>query len=572
MNPDVRAYLHNGRIYDLHSTYPLDSIPLSEDACLSIVRHSFAHVTAKVLKDLFPSIAFGVGPATDLGFFYDVMCEVDQIHIPLIEEKIKELIQRDVKFHKKSVTREEAEILFSSDVLKKEVLHKVKEPITVYELDGFVDLCKGPHVLSTALLKDYHFKIHKIRRNEEGISRVEGLVSFNPLVDQKEEEKYLDHRDLVRNMDLASFFEEAPGFITWHQRGLHAMENMKTYIRKKIYSQGYEEIQTPPMMKKELWEKTGHLSKYSHNMFVLEEYALKPMNCPAHALYFSQKSISYKNLPIRFAEFGCCFRNESQGGVVGLKRVKQLTQDDAHIFCTVDHISNEINSLIQKAFSIYEHFGFKDVLIKLATRPDQFVGETDLWNQAERAIIAGLEGKKYLIEEGDGAFYGPKLDLYLLDKHSKYWQCGTIQVDFNLARRLDVTYINQNGNKEHPVVIHRALLGSLERFMAVLLEYHQKLPLSIDPWQFVILPISEKTHGYATKILETLKGEGFYGFVDVQNDTLSKKILHWNNKKIQNTIILGAKEEEENLVTVRNPNKTCGIQEFIQYMKELYER
>ncbi len=543
---------------------------------IDILRHDTAHVLAMAVQELFPDTQVTIGPVIENGFYYDFdrkepFTEKD---LGTIEKKMKEIVNRDEKTSFKVMSREDAIKLFSDkgENYKVEIIKDLpeSEELKVYYHGDWFDLCKGPHLESTGKIGKA-FKLTKVAgaywrgdSNNPMLQRIYGTAwesqeeLDNYLNILKEAEKR-DHRKLGRELDLFHFQEEAQGSVFWHNNGWTLFRTLIDYMRKRQEEAGYEEINTPDIMDKSLWVKSGHLEKFGDNMFTTEPredrvYALKPMNCPGGVQVYKQGLKSYRDLPLRVAEFGKVHRYEPSGALHGLMRVRAFTQDDAHIFCTEDQITEESKKVCDLVLSIYKDFGFENVSIKFSDRPEQRVGNDDVWDKSEAALREAMEatGLKYSFNPGEGAFYGPKLEFILKDAIGREWQCGTLQVDLNLPERLDASYVGEDGLKHNPVMLHRALFGSLERFIGILIEHYAgNLPIWLSPVQAVVAPITSDINEYAESVFSSLKNNGIRVEKDLRNEKISYKIRENSLKKIPYQLILGKNEMEDNTVTLR---------------------
>ena len=543
---------------------------------IDILRHDTAHVLAMAVQELFPDAQVTIGPVIENGFYYDFdrkepFTEKD---LGTIEKKMKEIVNRDEKTSFKVMSREDAIKLFSDkgENYKVEIIRDLpeSEELKVYYHGEWFDLCKGPHLESTGKIGKA-FKLTKVagaywRGDSKNpmLQRIYGtawetqedLENYLNLL--KEAEKR-DHRKLGKELDLFHFQEEAPGSVFWHAKGWTLFRTLIDYMRHRQEEAGYEEINTPDIMDKSLWERSGHLEKFGDNMFTTEAreervYALKPMNCPGCVQVYKQGLKSYRDLPLRVAEFGKVHRYEPSGALHGLMRVRAFTQDDAHIFCTEDQITEESKKVCDLVLSIYKDFGFENVSIKFSDRPEKRVGNDDVWDKSEAALREAMEatGLEYTLNPGEGAFYGPKLEFILKDAIGREWQCGTLQVDLNLPERLGGHYVAEDGQKHNPVMLHRALFGSLERFTGILIEHYAgNLPLWLAPTQAVVAPITSDINEYAERVFLSLKNNGIRVEKDLRNEKISYKIRENSLKKIPYQLILGKNEMEDNTVTLR---------------------
>ena len=541
---------------------------------LDVIRHSTAHLLAYAVKELFPDAQVTIGPVIDNGFYYDFSYKrpFTPEDLEAIEKKMAELAKKDEPVTRKVLPRDEAVAYFKSigEAYKAEIIASIPadQDVSLYTEGKFTDLCRGPHVPSTGKLKV--FKLMKLAgaywrgdSNNEMLQRIYGTAWAK----KEEQEAYLhmleeadkrDHRKLGRALDLFHFQEEAPGLIFWHPKGWVVWQQVEQYMRRVYQDNGYQEVKAPQILDRSLWEKSGHWENYKDNMFTTESenrsYALKPMNCPGHIQIFRSNMHSYRELPLRYGEFGQCHRNEPSGSLHGMMRVRGFTQDDGHIFCTEDQILDECvayTALLQK---VYKDFGFTDIIYKVATRPEKRVGSEEAWDKAENALIQSLErsGCQYEISPGEGAFYGPKIEYTLKDAIGRMWQCGTMQVDFSMPVRLGAEYVAEDNSRQVPVMLHRAILGSLERFIGMLLENHAgALPLWLAPVQIAVVNISEAQAEYAKNVAQNLKKQGFRVHLDLRNEKITYKIREHSVQKLPYIIVIGDKERDANTVAVR---------------------
>jgi threonyl-tRNA synthetase len=541
---------------------------------LEIIRHSCAHLLAQAVKQLFPKAQVTIGPVVEDGFYYDFAFDrpFTPEDLEAIEKRMEELARQDLKVTRSTLPREQAVKYFrdQGEEYKAQIIESIPagETLSLYTQGDFTDLCRGPHVPSTGRLKA--FKLTKLAgaywrgdSKNEMLQRVYGTAwpdkkALKEYLHRLEEAEKRDHRKIGRRLDLFHMQAEAPGMVFWHDRGWRLYKEIENYIRDLLRKNGYQEVRTPQIIDRSLWERSGHVAKFGENMFMTSseerEYAVKPMNCPAHIQIFNQGLRSYRDLPLRMAEFGACHRNEHSGALHGLLRVRGFTQDDAHIFCTEEQIQDEVGKLIGLVFHVYTDFGFEDVQVKLSTRPPNRVGADELWDQAENALKQALDatGLKWELNPGDGAFYGPKIDFSLRDSIGRVWQLGTIQLDFSMPGRLDASYVAQDGSRKVPVMIHRAILGSLERFIGVLIEHYAgALPAWLAPVQAVVLSLTEKQAAAAERVLETLKNQGVRAESDLRNETISLKIREHAMQRVPYMLILGAREVDDSTVAVR---------------------
>ena len=541
---------------------------------LDVIRHSSAHLLAHAVKELFPDAQVTIGPVIDDGFYYDFSYTrpFTPIDLAAIEKKMSELVKQDIKVERTLMERDKA-ISFFKDIgehYKAEIISSipVDQEISLYKQGSFVDLCRGPHVPSTSKLKI--FKLMKLAgaywrgdSKNEMLQRIYGTAWISKedqdlYLTRLEEAEKRDHRKLGKQLDLFHMQDEAPGMVFWHPNGWSIWQVIEQYMRYQLNDADYQEVKTPQVVDRVLWERSGHWENYREYMFTTEsekrDYAVKPMNCPGHVQIFNQGVKSYRDLPLRIAEFGSCHRNEPSGALHGLMRVRAFVQDDAHIFCTVDQVQNEAGSFIDLLRSVYADFGFNDILVKLSTRPLKRIGDESTWDTAESALTKTLNNKQIVWElnPGEGAFYGPKIEFSLKDSLGRVWQCGTLQLDFALPERLGAEYVAEDNARHHPVMLHRAVLGSLERFIGILIEHYAgALPVWLAPIQVVVLNISESQSSYASLIEKTLKNSGFRAISDLRNEKVSYKIREHSLKKLPFQLVVGDKEVAENKVAVR---------------------
>ena len=562
---------------------------------LEVIRHSTAHLLAYAVKELFPDAQVTIGPVVDNGFYYDFSYKrpFTPDDLEAIEKKMAELVKKDEPVQRKVLPRDEAVAYFKSigEAYKAEIIESIpaNEDVSLYSEGKFTDLCRGPHVPSTGKLKV--FKLMKLAgaywrgdSKNEMLQRIYG-TAWAKKEDQEaylhmlEEAEKRDHRKLGKVLDLFHFQDEAPGLIFWHPKGWTVWQQVEQYMRRVYQDNGYQEVKAPQILDRTLWEKSGHWDNYKDNMFTTDSenrhYALKPMNCPGHVQIFRSNLHSYRELPLRYGEFGQCHRNEPSGSLHGMMRVRGFTQDDGHIFCTEDQILDEcvaFTALLQK---VYRDFGFNEVIYKVATRPEKRVGSDDLWDKAEKALITSLErsGCHYEISPGEGAFYGPKIEYTLKDAIGRPWQCGTIQVDFSMPVRLEAEYAAEDNSRKVPVMLHRAILGSLERFIGMLIENHAgALPVWLAPSQVSILNISEGQVEYAQKLEQNLKKQGFRVHTDLRNEKITYKIREHSMQKIPYIVVVGDKERDANTVAVRaRGNVDLGVMSIDSLVERLHQ-
>lgn len=546
---------------------------------LEIIRHSTAHLLAHAVKTLFPTAQVTIGPVIENGFYYDFAYEkpfsVDDL--TLIETKMAEIAAQNHAVSRRVVSRNEAIQFFGDmgEAYKVEIVQAIpeSEALTIYQQGDFADLCRGPHIPTTGMLKA--FKLTKVSgaywrgdSNNEMLQRVYGTAwkdkkTLDEYLKNLEEAEKRDHRKLAKTMDLFHTQEEAPGMIFWHANGWTIYKIIQEYISKRVLEQGFEEVRTPQIVDLDLWRKSGHWDNFKENMFTVEaderQFAVKPMNCPCHILIYKQGLKSYRDLPIRFAEFGCVHRNELKGAMHGLMRVRQLTQDDGHIFCTEQQVQGEASNFIRLILDVYRDFGFNEVVVKLATRPEKRLGDDSLWTSAEEALAGALKSVNLPFEvlPGEGAFYGPKIEFHLKDSIGRMWQCGTLQLDYAMPGRLEASYIAEDGSKKVPVMLHRALLGSLERFMGILLEHYAgKMPLWLAPLQAIVMNITDKQAEYVEKVVEELKKYDIRAKSDLRNEKIGFKIREHTIEHVPFMLVAGDREMQSNKIAVRTVDGT----------------
>ena len=568
----------NDKLVDVSHRIEHDSeltiITDKDDEGLEIIRHSCAHLLAHAVKELFPEAQVTIGPVIDDGFYYDFSYKrpftVDDLHD--IEKRMLEISKRNIKIERKVWDRSDAINFFKNqgEHYKAQIIESIpgNEDVSLYSQDNFTDLCRGPHVPATSRIKV--FKLMKVAgaywrgdSNNEMLQRIYGTAWLKK-EDQKaylhrlEEAEKRDHRKLGKQLDLFHIQEEAPGMVFWHPKGWTLWQQIEQYLRKILDDNGYQEIRTPQVLDKTLWERSGHWENFRENMFTTNaeerHFAIKPMNCPGHVQIFNQGLRSYRDLPLRLAEFGSCHRNEPSGALHGVMRVRSFTQDDAHIFCTEEQVQIEVVKFIDLLQTVYSDFGFDQVLVKLSTRPEKRVGSEMQWNKAEAALEAALNEKRldWDLQPGEGAFYGPKIEFSLKDCIGRVWQCGTLQLDFSMPDRLGAEYVAEDNTKHVPVMLHRAILGSLERFIGILIENHAgALPLWLSPEQAVVMNISQGQSDYAHEVAVTLKRNGVRVSLDLRNEKITYKIREHSLQKLPYQIIVGDEEVRTRSVSVR---------------------
>jgi threonyl-tRNA synthetase len=603
---DAVAVRVNGELWDLTRDIEDDAaveiITRESDAGVELLRHDAAHALAEAVKELWPDTQVTIGPAIENGFYYDFSRQepftADDLEV--IEARMKEIVDRDEAIEREVWDRDEAVAFFRGigEEYKAEIIASIPagEPITLYRQGDFIDLCRGPHLPSTGKLGKA-FKLTHVSgaywrgdSSNEMLQRVYGTAwpndkQLRQYLHMLEEAEKRDHRRLGRIMDLFHFQEEAPGAVFWHPKGWALYQNLIGYMRAKQNAAGYREINTPELMSTTLWQKSGHLEAFGENMFTTEtvdgrHFAIKPMNCPGHVQVFKQGITSYRDLPVRLAEFGKCHRYEPSGALHGMMRVRAFTQDDAHIFCTPEQITDESIAVCKLILGIYRDFGFEDVRIKFADRPEVRVGDDAVWDQSEAALLKALEvaGLDYTHNPGEGAFYGPKLEFVLRDAIGRDWQCGTLQVDLNMPGRLGATYIGEDGEKHLPVMLHRAMFGSLERFIGILIEHHAgNLPLWLSPVQVKVLTITSDADDYARDVVAAFAERGLRAEADLRNEKISYKVREHSVAKVPVLLAVGAREVENRSVAVRrlgsNQQKVMPLDEALAALEtEVRER
>ena len=561
---------------------------------LDILRHSCAHVFGHAIKQIYPEVKMVIGPVIDNGFYYDILSNepITEKDLKIIENRMRKLVKKNYPIKRQVVSKDEAISIFNerNEPYKVELLKEIKnnEIIAVYHHEEYIDMCRGPHLTNTKHIKA--FKLMKTsgsywkgNSNNQSLTRIYGtawptLEEQESYLQSLEEAEKRDHRLLGKKLDLFHFQEESPGMVFWHDKGWTVFNLIKDFITSHLRKNNYQVINTPQILDKSLWKKSGHLDKFGDLIFDVgsekKEFAIKPMSCPGHIQVFNQGLKSYKDLPLKYAEFGVVHRNEPSGTLHGLLRIRAFTQDDAHIFCTTDQIEREISLLINDIKTIYNKFGFNDLKIELSTRPGKRVGSEEIWDKAEDSLKKALDlnNIEFSINAGDGAFYGPKIDFSLKDSLSRVWQLGTIQLDFSMPGRLNASYIDADGNKDTPVMIHRAILGSLERFVGILIEHYSgNLPLWLAPTQIIILNITDKHKEYSTSINNQLIQLGYRSECDLSNEKIGYKIRNHAMTRVPYMLIIGDKELEDKKVTVRdrtgNDLGSMSIDQFCEMLK-----
>ncbi|KQX23039.1 threonine--tRNA ligase [Variovorax sp. Root434] len=589
----------DGRLVDASDVIDHDArlqiITPKDDEGLEIIRHSTAHLVGHAVKQLYPTAKMVIGPVIDEGFYYDISYErpFTPEDMAAIEARMRELIAQDYDVVKKMTPRAEVIEVFKSrgEDYKLRLVEDMpdEQAMGLYYHQEYVDMCRGPHVPNTRFLKV--FKLTKLAgaywrgdaKNEQ-LQRIYGTAwadkkQLDQYIQRIEEAEKRDHRKLGKELDLFHIDEVAPGVVFWHPKGWAVWQQVEQYMRSIYRDTGYWEVKGPQILDKSLWEKTGHWQNYRDNMFTTEsekrEYALKPMNCPGHVLIFKSDLRSYRDLPLRYGEFGQCHRNEPSGALHGIMRVRGFTQDDGHIFCTEDQILDECIAYTEQLQKVYADFGFTDILYKVATRPDNRVGSDELWDKAEHAVMEALRrsGVDFIISPGDGAFYGPKIEYTLKDALGRQWQCGTMQVDFNTAERLGGEYVTESSGRAHPVMLHRAIVGSLERFIGMLIEHHAgALPAWLAPVQVAVLNISEGQADYAASVAKTLQNQGLRVQLDLHNEKITYKIRKHSLQKLPYILVVGDKEKEAGAVAVRaRGNQDLGAMSLESFVQRLVQ-
>ena len=584
---DLSEQITDGSTIELLSTADADG--------LDILRHSCAHIFGHAIKQLYPDVKMVIGPVIENGFYYDILSDepLTDKDLPIIENRMRKLAKKNYTIKREVISKEDAISIFEErkEPYKVELLKEIPEGeiIAIYHHEEYIDMCRGPHLTNTKHVKA--FKLMKISgsywkgdSSNQALTRIYGTAwpdqnSLDSYLKSIEEAEKSDHRLLGKKLDLFHFQEESPGMVFWHDKGWTIFNIIKDFMTKYLRLNKYKIINTPQILDKSLWKKSGHLDKFGELIFDVgsekKEFAIKPMSCPGHVQVFNQGLRSYKDLPLKLAEFGFVHRNEPSGTLHGLLRIRAFTQDDAHIFCTPDQIKNEISILINDIKNIYNKFGFNELKIELSTRPEKRVGSDEIWDTAEDSLKLALKANDidYSENPGDGAFYGPKIDFSLKDSLSRVWQLGTIQLDFSMPGRLDATYIDKDGNKTTPVMIHRAILGSLERFVGILLEHYSgNLPIWLSPIQVMVLNITDKHSDYAEMITNKLTESGIRSECDLSNEKIGYKIRNHAMTRVPYMLIIGDKELDEALVTVRDresaDQKSIKLDDFIQSLND----
>jgi len=570
----------NGELVDacelIEQDASLSIVTGRDEEGVEIIRHSTAHLLGHAIKQLFPDTQMVIGPVIDNGFYYDVQSEhrFTPDDLEVIQKRMAELAATAYDVVKTMVPKAEARALFESrgETYKMRLIDDMGDEVVnvgLYQHEEYTDMCRGPHLPNMSFCKA--FKLTKLAgaywrgdANNEMLQRIYGTAwgdkkALKKYLHRIEEAEKRDHRKISKSLDLFHLQEEAPGMIFWHDAGLTIYRTIEQYIRRKLELNNYVEVRTPQLVDKTLWEKSGHWDKFRDDMFTVDsdsrEYAVKPMNCPCHVQIYNQGLKSYRDLPLRMAEFGSCHRNEPSGTLHGLMRLRNFIQDDAHIFCTEGQIQSEVSDFIDLLYEVYADFGFTDIIIKLSTRPEKRVGSDDVWDKSEKALEDALNAKDldWDLQPGEGAFYGPKIEFSLKDCLDRVWQCGTIQVDFSMPDRLDAQYIAEDGSRQSPVMLHRAILGSLERFIGILIEeYAGKFPVWLAPTQVVLMSITDKNDEYVASIAKILQKQGIRVKIDLRNEKIGFKIREHTLKRIPYLVVLGDKEVESNELAVRS--------------------
>ncbi|PCI65265.1 MAG: threonine--tRNA ligase [Piscirickettsiaceae bacterium] len=561
--------------YIIDKDATLSIVTARDEEGVEVIRHSAAHLMAQAVKQLFPTAQVTIGPVIDNGFFYDFAFErsFTPDDVEKIEKRMAELANESIQVTRSEISRDDAVAFFreKGEEYKAKIIEDIPadQVLSLYSQGDFIDLCRGPHVPHTGFLKA--IKLTKIAgaywrgdSNNEMLQRIYGTAwgdkkSLKKYLHRIEEAEKRDHRKISKALDLFHIQEEAPGMIFWHDAGLSIYRTIEQYIRSRLQEHNYVEVRTPQLVDKSLWEKSGHWDKFHDDMFTVQsdnrEYAVKPMNCPCHVQIYNQGLKSYRDLPLRMAEFGSCHRNEPSGTLHGLMRLRNFIQDDAHIFCTEQQIQSEVSDFIDLLYEVYADFGFTDIIIKLSTRPEKRVGSDEVWDKSEKALEDALNAKDldWDLQLGEGAFYGPKIEFSLKDCLDRVWQCGTIQVDFSMPERLDAQYIAEDGSRQSPVMLHRAILGSLERFIGILIEECAgKFPVWLAPTQVVLMSITDKNNEYVEKIAKYLQKQGIRVKIDLRNEKIGFKIREHTLKRIPYLVVCGDKEVDSNELAVRS--------------------
>ncbi|MEL0629243.1 threonine--tRNA ligase [Psychromonas aquatilis] len=589
----------NGQLVDACDPIETDAevaiITNKDDEGLEILRHSCAHLLGHAIKQLYPEAKMAIGPTIDNGFYYDVDLDVtiNDVELAKIEKRMQQLVKTNYQVVKKKVSVEEAVAVFKerNEPYKLEILEGIDKDDRpgLYHHEEYIDMCRGPHV---PMMKfSQWFKLMKVSgaywradSDNKMLQRIYGTAwadkkQLNAYLKRLEEAAKRDHRKIGKQLDLYHMQEEAPGMVFWHPNGWTIFRELESYIREQTVAFGYQEVKAPQILDRSLWEKSGHWDKYKDGMFCTcsenRDYAIKPMNCPGHVQIFNQGLKSYRDLPLRLSEFGSCHRNEPSGSLHGLMRVRGFTQDDAHIFCTEEQILEEVSACINMVFECYKTFGFEDIVVKLSTRPEKRVGDDATWDKSEAALAHALDENNVKFEylPGEGAFYGPKIEFTLYDCLGRAWQCGTIQLDFSMPGRLDASYVGEDNERHTPVMIHRAILGSLERFIGILTEeYAGVYPTWLSPQQVVVMNITDKQSDFATEVVNKLKKVGIRAISDLRNEKIGFKIREHTLKRIPYLLVVGDQEVEANEVAVRTRKGDdlgkMQVDNFVEHVKQ----
>ena len=581
--------------FEIHNDADLAIVTSKDDAGIEVIRHSAAHLLAQAVKDLFPAAQVTIGPVIEDGFFYDFAFErsFTPEDLEAIEVRMSELAAKNFDVERTLMERDEAVTFFRDlgEEYKAEIIASIPadQELSLYRQGDFIDLCRGPHVPNTAHLTA--FKLTKMAgaywrgdSNNVMLQRIYGTAwpdkkSLKAYLHRIAEAEKRDHRKIGKQLDFFHFQEEAPGMVFWHQKGWTLYQLIEAYIRKKCEAAGYQEVHTPQVLDRSLWERSGHWDKFHDMIFATNsenrEYAIKPMNCPGHIQIFNHALRSYRDLPFKIAEFGVVHRNEPSGTLHGLLRARRFTQDDAHIFCTEGQLQQEVGDLIDLTFEVYREFGFEEIDVALSLRPEQRVGSDSMWDKAEAALELALKhkGLDFVVQPGEGAFYGPKIEFTLRDCIGRVWQCGTVQVDFSMPERLGAKYVADDGERRVPVMIHRAILGSLERFIGILIEHHAGLlPAWLAPRQVSVLSITDQSGPYAAKVTETLKNQGVRADSDLRNEKIGLKIREHTLQRVPFMLIVGEREVENSTIAVRTRGGedlgSMSLDDFVTRLRE----
>ncbi len=594
----------NGEQWDLTRAIEGDAqvsiITRDTDEGLEVLRHDAAHIMAEAVQELYPGTQVTIGPAIDDGFYYDFAREeaFTPEDLDKIEARMREIVKRNEAIEREVWDRDEAIAFFKGigEEYKAEIIADLpaEEVITLYRQGDFIDLCRGPHLPSTGILRD-GFKLTKLAgaywrgdSNNAQLQRIYGTAwsdkkQLKAYLKRMEEAEKRDHRRIGKQQSLFHLQDEAPGSVFWHPKGWALYQAVQQYMAEQQYDRGYQEIKTPQLVDFSLWEKSGHADKFGDDMFSLStddrQYAIKPMNCPCHVQVFNQGLKSYRDLPLRLAEFGSCHRNEMSGALHGIMRVRSFVQDDGHTFCTEDQIQSEVSEFIDFLHEVYQDFGFDDIIYKLSTRPQQRVGSDDVWDRSEKALADALDSKglEWELQPGEGAFYGPKIEFSLKDCIGRVWQCGTMQMDFSMPERLGAEYVAEDGSKQVPVMLHRAILGSIERFLGILIEQHAgALPAWLAPQQVMVATIVTQANDYANQVVSALRNAGFRADADLRNEKIGYKVREHSLQKIPAILCIGKREAEEGTVAVRRfgskAQTVMPLEEFIEHFSDEVEQ